>query len=70
MPYLEKIMVLFPLLGPNVAMYATTNEPTRAPKILVMHESRNPSVKTAGPSMPSVILFAARLTENHMMATW
>jgi len=31
-------------------------------------ESRNPKPKTAGPSMPSVILFAARLMENHNTA--
>ena len=68
--YLEKIMVLFPLLGPNVATYATTREPTTAPNTLVMHASRNPSEKTAGPSIPKVMLFAAKLTENHMIATW
>ena len=68
--HLEKIMVLLPLFGPNVAIYATTRQPTRAPKTLSKQASTKPREKTAGPSMPSVMLLAARFTLNHMMATW
>ena len=55
-------MVRCPDKGPQVASHATGILPSEAPNTAHSEASIKLSSKTAGPSIPSVILLAARLT--------
>ena len=57
-----------PDAGPQVAMYATGIDPVIAPNTAHRDASLKLNPKTTGASMPSVILTAARLIENHSRA--
>ena len=56
--------VRFPDIGPQVAIYATGRLPTIDPNTAHKDASWKLSVNTVGPSIPRVILLAAKLIEN------
>lgn len=61
--------VLLPDVGPQVADQAAVKEPTAAPSTEQSAESRKLNPYTAGPSIPKVMLFAARLIDTHRRNT-
>lgn len=68
--YRDSTIVLIPARGPKVATYATGKLPTSIPRTAQSEASRKGREKTVGPSIPRVVLLAARLMENQRMMVW
>ena len=64
MIYRAKTSERWPERGPKVAMYAVGKQPTSIPKKAHKDASVKLSKNTAGPSIPNVMLLAARLMLN------
>ena len=62
---LQLTIVLHPLFGPQVAMYATAALPIALPPTAQSAASINPNPKTVGASIPNVMFTAARLMLTH-----
>lgn len=63
-------IVLFPLCGPKVPIYATPQADRALAKMTKQTQSTQPRFKTSGPRKPTARLFTTTLMLNHKVNIW